>query len=119
MGQEERPDAKDLQPCSPSLMMPSIGFSEPSPTIGFVGARPLVIEIQPSLTPPYNEEVDYLGDNWDLNNEPDPPDTTKFSQLTIEEGRLLLHQRQYCLLLRLLLQKVNSSLHCYLFLFIM
>ena len=48
MGQEERTDLKDLQPGSPSIMMPFMGFPEPITIIGFIGTRPPVIEIPPS-----------------------------------------------------------------------
>ena len=65
--------------------MPSTGLLDPSPTTTFVGTRPPVIEIPPSLTPSSDEEVDYSRDDFDFNGEPAPPSTNKFSHLTIEE----------------------------------
>ena len=47
-----------------------------------------MINIPPSLTPPSNEEVDYSGDDFDFADEPAPPDTSKFSHLTIEKGKI-------------------------------
>jgi len=67
-------------------MMSSMGFLEPSPTTGFVGTRPPVIEIPPSLIPLSNEEVDYSRDDFYFGDELAPPDTSKFSHLTVEEG---------------------------------
>ena len=115
IGEKERSGPKDLQPGSRSVMVPSTGFLKLNPTTKFIGTRPPVSEIPPS---PSNEEVDYLGDDWDLSDDPTSLDANKSSHLTIEEGRLLLHQRRYFLLRRPLLQKVNFLLHCYLFLFI-
>ena len=73
-------------------MMPFMRFPEPSLTTGFVGTRLLMIEISPSPTPshPSDEEVDYSGHDFDFDDEPAFPDTSKFPCLTIEEGRLLL-----------------------------
>jgi len=71
-------------------MMPPIGFPEPSSTARFVGTRPLVIEIPPSLTSPSDEEVNYSRDDFDFGDEHTPPDTSKFSPLTKEGWTLVL-----------------------------
>ena len=57
-----------------------------------MGTKPPFIEIPPSAvsSPPSNEEVDYSGDDFNFGDKPPPPDTRKFSHLTIEEMRLLL-----------------------------
>ena len=66
--QEERADPKDLQSGSPSVIMPSTGFSKPSPTTGFVGTKPPVIEIpaSPVSSPPSDEEVNYSEYDFNL-----------------------------------------------------
>jgi len=87
MGQEERAAPKDVQSGSPSIMMPSIGFPEQSPTTGLIGTRPSLIEISPSpvSSPPSDEDVYYLGDNFDFGDESPPPDIGKFSHLIVKE----------------------------------
>ena len=87
VGQKERAKPKDVQPVSQSIMVPSIGFPEQCPTIRLVGTKPPFIKIPPSSvsSPPSNEEVDYSGDDFNFGDKPPPPDTSKFSHLTIEE----------------------------------
>jgi len=81
MGQEERANQNDVQSGSPSIMMPSIGFPEKSPTTGLMGTRPPVIEIplSPVSSPPSDEVIDYSIDDFDFGDKPPPPNTNKFS----------------------------------------
>ena len=76
-GQEESIDPKNMQPGSPIVMMPSVGFPEQSPTVRLMGGRLLIAEVSPTLVSCSlsSEELDYSGDDIDWNNECPTPDT--------------------------------------------